>query len=82
MAEVYNATISASGNSGDISVTALTSYGLLVTGKTRIEAKKGSAYETIGHADPSDPGKIIVAPSPTLRLVDESGAANACLLSS
>jgi len=76
MAEIYNDTLSAGGNSGDLTVTAGQNYGLLVEGKTRIEAKKGSVYETIGYADESNPGVIITAPGTTLRLVDESGADN------
>lgn len=76
MAEIYNDTLSSGGNSGDLSVTAAQSYGLTVSGKCRIEAKIGSEYRTAGHADERAPCKIVVAPSSTLRLVDESGAAN------
>lgn len=81
MAIIYNASLTASGNSGDLTVTVGDAHGLTATGKVRVEAKlAASDYKIIGFADEKAPTKIVFPPTSTIRLVDESGASNAVKL--
>lgn len=75
MADIYNDTISAGGNSGDLTVTVGVTYGIRCEGIARVEAKSGSRYDFVGRLGNSE-AKVLVAPSSTIRVVNESGADN------
>lgn len=80
MADIYDDTLSANGNSGDLTVEINTGYGLNVTGETEVQMKFGSTYNNVGVLRPGS-SKLVFPTSTTMRLVDRSGAANPCKLS-
>lgn len=73
--EIYNDSLTASGNTGSLSVTPTTALGVNTEGSAVVEVSHNSEWNELVKLGPND-SRLVFPMGPTIRVRDLSGASN------